>query len=93
MERRRRLEEWIAALMTERLTAGPTDNAPRPLAFLTRAVLDAAFNAWYDHETKDVAGLVDDLVRGLRATVLAAPAPGARQSSAARTRTGSKAHR
>jgi hypothetical protein len=35
------------------------------LAFLTRALNDSAFNAWYDHETEDIAGLVDDLISRL----------------------------
>ncbi len=66
MERRNRLEERIAALMTARLRSGPSDNTPMLLAFVTRALHDTAFNAWYDHETKDVAGLVDGLIAGLR---------------------------
>jgi AcrR family transcriptional regulator len=72
LARRNRLEERVAALMTRRLGAEGADNAPMLLAFLTRALLDTAFNAWYDHETEDVAGLVDDLVRRLRALVSAA---------------------
>ena len=69
LARRNRLEERIAALMAKRLDAGPTNNTPMLLAFLTRALLDTAFNAWYDHETTDVAGLVDDLIRRLTAIV------------------------
>lgn len=69
MARRNRLEERVAALMTRRLGAGVDDNTPMLLAFLTRALLDTAFNAWYDHETEDVAGLVDDLIGRLRAIV------------------------
>jgi AcrR family transcriptional regulator len=63
MERRNRLEERIAALMIQRL--GTTDNTPMLLAFLTRALNDTAFNAWYDHETNDIPGLVDDLISRL----------------------------
>lgn len=70
MARRNRLEERVAALMTRRLGADEADNAPMLLAFLTRALLDTAFNAWYDHETTDVARLVDDLFGRLRAIVL-----------------------
>ena len=74
MARRNRLEERVAALMTRRLDARAADSSPMLLAFLTRALLDTAFNAWYDHETRDVAGLVDDLIDRLR-TVVSAPAP------------------
>ncbi len=74
MARHSRLEERVAALMTRRLKAKAADSTPMLLAFLTRALLDTAFNALYDHETEDVAGLVDDLVARLRA-VVAEPAP------------------
>jgi AcrR family transcriptional regulator len=73
LARRNRMEERIAALMAERLESGPADNTPMLLAFLTRALLDTVFNAWYDHETDDVAGLVDDLVRRLTFVVTGAP--------------------
>jgi AcrR family transcriptional regulator len=62
MERGNRLEEQIAALMTRRMGATSKDNTPILLAFITRALHDSAFNAWFDHETDDIAGLVDDLV-------------------------------
>jgi AcrR family transcriptional regulator len=75
MERRNRLEERIAALMARRLGARRNDNTPMLLAFVTRALHDTAFNAWYDHETDDIAGLVDDLVCRLRDIVAAVPAP------------------
>lgn len=65
MERRNRLEERIAALMEQRMNAASDDNTPMLLAFLTRALHDTAFNAWYDHETDDIAGLIDDLVNRL----------------------------
>jgi len=74
MERRNRLEERIAALMTQRLHAEPDDTTPMLLAFVSRALHDTAFNAWYDNETEDVAGLVDNLVDRLR-TVVAYPSP------------------
>jgi AcrR family transcriptional regulator len=76
LARQNRLEERVAALMAKRLKARPADNTPMLLAFLTRALLDTAFNAWYDHETTDVAGLIDDLVRRLTAIVTSGP-PGA----------------
>jgi AcrR family transcriptional regulator len=62
MERRNRLEERTAALMVQRLDTTSQDNTPMLLAFLTRALNDTAFNAWYDHETEDIAGLVDGLI-------------------------------
>jgi AcrR family transcriptional regulator len=74
MERRSRLEERIAALMAKRLGAARNDDTPMLLAFLTRALHDTAFNAWYDHETDDIPGLVDDLVGRLCAVVADLPA-------------------
>jgi AcrR family transcriptional regulator len=74
MEHRNRLEERIAALMARRLGVDSSDNTPMLLAFLTRALQDTAFNAWYDHETDDIAGLVDDLIGGLCAIVADMPA-------------------
>jgi AcrR family transcriptional regulator len=73
MERRTRLEERIAALLSERLRSGPSDITPMLLAFVTRALHDTATNAWYDHETDDVAGLVDGLIDRLRALVTEMP--------------------
>jgi AcrR family transcriptional regulator len=86
MERRNRLEERIAALMARRLGAARDDDTPMLLAFVARALHDAAFNAWYDHETGDIAGLVDDLVGRLRAIVAAVPAPAGRERKTARKR-------
>ena len=43
------------------------------LAFLTRALADTALNAWYDCETDDIAGLVDELVSQLCAIVVDMP--------------------
>jgi AcrR family transcriptional regulator len=74
MERRNRLEERIAALMARRLGAARSDNTPMLLAFVTRALHDTAFNAWYDHETDDIASLVDDLIGRLRTIVADMPA-------------------
>jgi AcrR family transcriptional regulator len=69
MERRNRIEERICALMAQRLGAADNDNTPMLLAFITRALHDTAFNAWYDHETNDIEGLVDDLVNRLSSIV------------------------
>jgi AcrR family transcriptional regulator len=74
MERRNRLEERIAALMIRRMGTTSRDNTPMLLAFLTRALNDTAFNAWYDHETDDIAGLVDDLISRLCAIIADTPA-------------------
>jgi AcrR family transcriptional regulator len=73
MEHRNRLEERIAALMIQRLGTTSEDTTPMLLAFLTRALNDSAFNAWYDHETDDIAGLVDDLIRRLCSIVADMP--------------------
>lgn len=73
MEHRNRLEERIARLLARRLHAAREDNTPMLLAFVARALHDTAHNAWYDHETSDIAGLVDDLVARLRAVVAAVP--------------------
>ncbi|MFN8530675.1 MAG: TetR family transcriptional regulator [Anaerolineae bacterium] len=74
MEHRSRLEERIAALMIHRLGTSSEDNTPMLLAFLTRALSDTAFNAWYDHETDDIAGLVDALISKLCGIVSDMPA-------------------
>ncbi len=73
MARNSRLEERVAALMTRRLRARAADNTPMLLAFLTRALFDTAFNAWYDHETADMAALVDGLIARLRLVVSGPP--------------------
>jgi len=73
MEHRNRVEERIAALMARRLGVDSSDNTPMLLAFLTRALHDTTFNAWYDHETDDITGLVDDLISGLCAIVADMP--------------------
>jgi AcrR family transcriptional regulator len=79
MEHRTRLEERIAALMSERLRSRPNDLTPMLIAFVTRALHDTAINAWYDHETDDVDGLVDGLIDRLRAVVTETPGRPPRQ--------------
>ena len=74
LERRSRLEERIARLMIERIGSSSQDNTPMMLAFITRALMDTVFNAWYDHETDDIAGLVDELIGRLCGVVMAMPA-------------------
>jgi len=78
MERRNRLEERIAALMLKRMGTTSSDNTPMLLAFVTRALHDTVYNAWYDHETDDIAGLVDELIGRLCAIVADMPAEFAR---------------
>ena len=74
MERHALMEERLAAQIAERLGADPAkDSAPALLAFVARAMLDTAFNVWYDQGKKDVAALVEELFTTLaehtRATV------------------------
>jgi AcrR family transcriptional regulator len=73
MERRTRLEERVAGLLSERLQSRPSDITPMLLAFVTRALHDTAINAWYDHETHDVNRLLDHLIDRLRSIVAEAP--------------------
>jgi AcrR family transcriptional regulator len=62
LERHARMEERLAAHLAERLGVDPTrDSTPALLAFLTRAMMDTAFNVWYDQNRKDIAGLVEEL--------------------------------
>ena len=62
MERHALMEERLAAQLADRLGADPTrDATPALLAFITRAMMDAAFNVWYDQGRKDIAGLVAEL--------------------------------
>jgi AcrR family transcriptional regulator len=68
MERHALMEERLAAQLAERLGADPAkDSAPALLAFVARAMLDTAFNVWYDQGKKDVAALVDELFASLAA--------------------------
>ena len=58
------------------------DPTPALLAFLARALLDTAFNVWYDQRPKDVGAMIDDLFRRLR-TVVGSPRRGARRAGEA----------
>lgn len=67
LERHARMEERLAAQLAARLELDPaTDSRPALLAFLARAMMDTAFNVWYDQRRTDVAGLVDELFAELR---------------------------
>jgi AcrR family transcriptional regulator len=66
LERHARMEERLAAQLAGRLGVDPaTDSKPALLAFLARAMMDTAFNVWYDQRRTDVKALVDDLFRKL----------------------------
>ncbi len=68
LERHARMEERLAAIMAVRLKTDPRkDSTPALLAFVTRALLDTAFNVWFDQRPEDVGAMVDDLFRKLRA--------------------------
>jgi AcrR family transcriptional regulator len=62
MERHALMEERLAAQLADRLGSDVTkDSTPALLAFIARAMMDTAFNVWYDQGRKDVASLVDEL--------------------------------
>jgi AcrR family transcriptional regulator len=94
LERHARLEERLAAQLAERLRVDPArDSTPALLAFLARAMLDTAFNVWYDQGRRDVAALVDELFATLAALTRTRRGPagtstarGARSTAAARRR-------
>jgi AcrR family transcriptional regulator len=68
LERHARMEERLAAILATRLGTDPRkDSTPALLAFVTRALLDTAFNVWFDQHPEDVGAMVDDLFRKLRA--------------------------
>lgn len=68
LERHARMEERLAGLMARRLGKDPRkDSTPALMAFVTRALLDTAFNVWFDQHPKDVGAMVDGLFRKLRA--------------------------
>jgi len=70
LERHARLEERLAGLIAARTGADlRRDPTPALLAFLARALLDTAWNVWYDQRPKDVGAMIDDLFRRLRAVV------------------------
>jgi AcrR family transcriptional regulator len=66
LERHARMEERLAAHLAGRLGMDPaTDSKPALLAFLARAMMDTAFNVWYDQRRTDVKGLIDELFKKL----------------------------
>jgi len=68
LERHARMEERLAELLSARLGADPaTDPTPALLAFVARAMMDTAFNVWYDQRREDVGALVEELFARLTA--------------------------
>jgi hypothetical protein len=56
------MEERLAEQLAERLATDPrSDGTATLLAFLTRAMMDTAFNTWYDQRRADTRGLVAEL--------------------------------
>jgi AcrR family transcriptional regulator len=97
LERHARMEERLAVMLARRLRADPRrDPAPALLAFVARALMDTAFNVWFDQRPADVAAMVDDLFRRLREAVAApgitddpastASAPGSGRAATGRSR-------
>jgi len=73
LERHARMEERLATLLGERLGSGSAaDSAPALLAFVARAMVDTAFNVWYDQHRKDIPALVDELFAKLGSATRAA---------------------
>jgi AcrR family transcriptional regulator len=70
LERHARLEERLALLIAVRTGASlRRDPTPALLAFLARALMDTAFNVWYDQRPRNVGAMIDDLFRRLRSVV------------------------
>jgi AcrR family transcriptional regulator len=85
LERHARMEERLADLLARRTRAGRrSDPTPALLAFVTRALLDTAFNVWYDQRPRDVEAMVDGLFERLRTVVGAGPRAARRTRHAGR---------
>jgi len=83
MERHARMEERLARLLARRIGADPRrDPTPALLAFVARALMDTAFNVWFDQQPADAGAMVDDLFRRLRAIVAPGPDGGRRRPRA-----------
>ena len=89
LERHARMEERLAALLAERTGADRRrDPTPALLAYVARALLDTAFNVWYDQRPRDVGAMVDGLFERLRAVVGADPRAGRRRRGAGKASRG-----
>jgi len=76
LARHARMEERLAALVARRTGANlRKDPTPALVAFVARAVMDTAFNVWYDQRRTDVPALVDELFETLRNVVSPPPPP------------------
>ena len=74
LERHARLEERLAVLIAVRTGADARrDPTPALLAFLARALMDTAWNVWYDQRPRNVEAMIDGLFRRLRGVVAAPP--------------------
>jgi AcrR family transcriptional regulator len=74
LERHARMEERVAALFAGRTGLDTRKDAtPALLAFLTRALVDTAFNVWFDQQPKDAGAMIDDLFERLRVVVAGRP--------------------
>jgi AcrR family transcriptional regulator len=72
LERHARMEERLAALVATRSgTSRRKDPTPALVAFVARALMDTAFNVWFDQRPADVGAMIDDLFRRLR--IVASP--------------------
>jgi len=66
LDRHARMEERLAEHLAERLGSDTmSDSTPALLAFVARALMDTAFNVWYDQRRDDIPSLVDELFAGL----------------------------
>jgi AcrR family transcriptional regulator len=87
LERHARMEERLAALLAERTGTDPRrDPTPALLAFVTRALLDTAFNVWYDQRPRDVGAMIEGLFERLRAVVAGGRQARRRRRRSARAR-------
>lgn len=67
LERHALMEERLAILLADRMDVDPAkDSSPALLAFVARALVDTAYNVWYDQGRKDVEALVAELFDRLR---------------------------
>lgn len=77
LERHARMEERLAALVARRTGVSlRKDPTPALVGFVARALMDAAFNVWFDQRPADVRAMIDDLFRRLRVVV----SPGGRRA-------------
>jgi AcrR family transcriptional regulator len=83
LERHARMEERLAALVARRAGANPRkDPTPALLAFVARALVDTAFNVWYDQRPKDPGAMVDSLFERLRDVIVPRSGRGGRRRRA-----------